>query len=147
MALDLDGFAVFSRIGKHPDIFGTIAVDVKKAARSLLVKHLKAKATILTGIRETRRALGEETFRLVVDGLSDSEVKSALTKLDKHNPELKSGSPSWRREQLGALADGSVEPAQEIAPAKKTPKRLAKAEGAGPKRLNSVAIAATRRRA
>jgi hypothetical protein len=145
MALDLDGFAVFDRIGKHPDVFSTIDIDVKKAARSLIVKHLKAKAIGLTEIRDTRKALGEATFRLVVDGLTDAEVKSVLTKVDKHHPEMKAGSPSWRRQQLGGLANGSIEPTQKLASTKSTPKRIAK-EHAGPKRLNSVAIAATRRR-
>jgi hypothetical protein len=53
---------------------------------------LKAKSVGLDGLREIRRALGENQFGLVVEGLKDAEVKSVVTRLDKHHPDLKNSS-------------------------------------------------------
>jgi hypothetical protein len=38
MALDIDGFAVFRSIGGHPNAFASIATEVAKIARGLVVK-------------------------------------------------------------------------------------------------------------
>jgi len=132
MALDLDGFAVLRAVGSHAVLFADVRADAAKAARALIVKQLKNKTTTLQSARALRRALGDETFALVVDGLKDAEAKSLTTKLDKHHPELKTANPTWRRRHLLALAAGDVEPSAKAVKAKK----VAGSKGAGTKRAS-----------
>jgi hypothetical protein len=136
MPIALDGFEVFQQVGKHADVFAPIRADVDKQARTLVVKCLKAKVVGLEAFREIRKALGDAQFGLLLEGLKDTEVKSVLTRLDKHNPELKRGSASWRRD-LNALADGSAAPHAPPAKAKKAATKKAKAE---PTRLKSEVV-------
>jgi hypothetical protein len=82
MSIALDGFEVFRQLGKHADIFAPVRADVDKQARALVVKCLKAKSVGLDSLREIRRALGENQFGLVVEGLKDAEVKSVVSRLD-----------------------------------------------------------------
>jgi hypothetical protein len=150
MALALDGFKVLRRIGKHADRFGDIAAEVNKAAHALLLKQVKARKTApLKSVRELADILGDGTFALFVDGMSDAEVTAILGKLDKNNPQLAERNPSERRNHLVALADGSAEPMRKPAKAKgrKTKKAAAEiAAAAEPPRLASAAMAAIRRR-
>ncbi|RAI30800.1 hypothetical protein [Rhodoplanes serenus] len=111
MALELDGFAVLHRIGANRAAFEGISSEVAKVARSLLVKLLKDKRTGVDGVRAVRAALGAEPFALIVDGLTDAEIKSTAKRLDKHNPVLIDGDAATVRKLVGALADGSTEPA------------------------------------
>jgi hypothetical protein len=92
---------------------------------------LKAKSVGLDGLREIRRALGENQFGLVVEGLKDAEVKSVVTRLDKHHPDLKNSSIAWRRHHLNSLADGSSAPHAPPVKVKKAVARKAKAEQRG----------------
>jgi hypothetical protein len=124
MSIAIDGFDILQRLGKHADAFAVVRADVDKQARALVVKCLKAKALGFEAIRDIHKALGTEQFGLVVEGLKDAEVKSILTRLDKHHPDLKGGSPSWRRQHLSALADGSSKPRP--APAKAAKKTAGK---------------------
>jgi hypothetical protein len=110
MSIALDGFEVLRQGGKHPNIFALIRPDVDKQARALVVKCLKAKSADLDLVRDIHKALGEEQFRLLVEGLKDAEAKSIVTRLDKHHPDVKGGTAGRRRQHLNALADGSSEP-------------------------------------
>ena len=110
MSIALDGFEVFRGFGKHPEVFAVIRADVDKAARALMVKCLKAKATGIDRLREIRKALGPDQFDLMLESLKDAEVKSILARLDKHHPQLKGGTATWRRQHLKALAEGSADP-------------------------------------
>lgn len=149
MALDIDGFAVMRSIAAHPSIFPDVAADVAKTARALVTKRIKAKASTLTSLRDVRKALGADTFNLILDGLPDPQVKSLVTKFDKHHPDLKASNPQWRRRQLSALAEGSAEPAEKP---KKPPKAraakkaLPKQSKAPPERLDYSSAGATRKR-
>lgn len=134
MPIALDGFDVLRQIGKHPDAFALARADVDKQARALVTKCLKAKSIGYDGVREIHKAIGKEQFGLLVEGLKDAEVKSILTKLDKHRPELKNGTAAWRREHLTALADGSSDPSPPPVKAKKATAKKAKAT---PTRLHS----------
>jgi hypothetical protein len=136
MSIALDGFEVFRQVGKHAGVFAPIRADVDKQARALVVKCLKAKVVGLDAIRDVRAALGKEQFGLLLEGLKDTEVKSVLTRIDKHHPELKGGSAAWRRQHLGALADGSSTPHPLPVKVKKAPAKKSKA----PARLQSEAI-------
>lgn len=112
MALDVDGFAVFRSIGSHPDAFAAIAADVAKTARALVVKQIAHKDMGLKAVRDIRAAVGQEAFGLIMDGMSDAQIKSLAARLDRHNPKLKSSSGAARRLHMLALADGSVQPSE-----------------------------------
>lgn len=137
MPIALDGFEVFQLIGKHARIFAPIRADVDKQARSLIVKCLKAKVVGLAALRDIRKALGGDQFGLIIDGLQDKELQSLLTRLDKHHPQLKQSDADWRRDHLGALADGSAAP--HAAPVK-TRKASTKKAKPGPARLKSEVV-------
>jgi len=110
MTTELDGFAVLERIGAHPDSFIDIKIAVTKAAHDLVVKHLKAKTTILLEIRAVRKILGPIQFGLVLDGMNDATIKSIVTKLDKYHPDIKTSDSRWKRNHLRVLSEGSAEP-------------------------------------
>jgi hypothetical protein len=110
MALEVDGFEVLRSIGDHPSAFSAIPAEAAKAARDLVLKQIKSKASDLTNLRAVQRALGRETVCLILDGVPDSQIKTLLTRLDKNHPELKESDSQWRRRQLIALLDGSAEP-------------------------------------
>jgi hypothetical protein len=137
MSIALDGFEVFRQLGKHADVFAAIRADVDKQARALVVKCLKAKSVGLNDLRDVRKALGQEQFGLVLEGLKDTELKSVLTRLDKHHPDMKTALAGSRRHHLNALADGSATPHAPPAKAKKGSGKKAKAE---PPRLHSEVI-------
>jgi hypothetical protein len=137
MSIALDGFEVFRQVGKHAEAFAPIRADVDKQARALVIKCLKAKSVGVDALRDIREALGQEQFGLVLEGLKDTEVKSILTRLDKHHPDMKEGSTGWRRQHLNALADGSSTP---HAPPVKTKKAASKKAKAEPPRLHSEVI-------
>jgi hypothetical protein len=120
MSIALDSFEVLRRIGKHTDVFKPVRAEVDKAARALVTKCLKAKAVGLGELRGIREALHHEPFELLLEGLKDAEVKSLLTRLDKHFAELKGDSGAVRRRHLLALAACEADPAPPPAkPAKK----------------------------
>src|SRR5262245_40135853 len=147
MALEINGFAVLRSIAAHTAIFSDISADVNKVARALILKKLKSQKEGVKTVRDVRRALSDEAFGLVVDGMTDAEVKTIVGKLDKHHPELKASNALWRRQQLCALADGSVEPTGKIKKAAKTKSsKKAKAPPEEPERLSSSAMAAVRKR-
>ncbi len=132
MALDIDGFAVLHSIAAHPSMFPNAAPEVAKVARTLVIKQVKAKNTGLHSVRDIRKAIGADAFGLIMDGMTDVQVKSLVSKLDKNHPELKSSTSQWRRHQLKALAEGSTEPAPKVPKAKspskqKTKKRVSEA--------------------
>ncbi|MBI1204240.1 MAG: hypothetical protein GC182_17200 [Rhodopseudomonas sp.] len=130
MALDLDAFAVLRAIGAHAALFGDAKADAAKAARALVVKQIKAKGTDLAALRALRKALGEESFALVVDGLKDAELKTLVARVDKENPEAKTASPAWRRRHLMALVTGAAEPAAKAPKAAKAKKPARAKNGA-----------------
>lgn len=111
MALDVDGYSVLGAIAAVPEVFPDIRADIAKTARTLVTKQLKAKSLPLARLRLIRRALGAETFALIVDGMTDAEAKSLVGRFDKHHPELKTASADWYRRRLGGLAD-TEEPAE-----------------------------------
>ena len=132
MSIVIDGFAILAPLGKHADTFAVVRADVDKQARALVVKCLK-KAVGLNGLREIHHALGDEQIGLVIEGLKDAEVKSLLTRLDKHHPDVKNGTVNWRSRHLRALADGSSDPAP-------PPVKAAKKSGGKKAKLGSATI-------
>ncbi|MGA2289333.1 hypothetical protein [Bradyrhizobium sp.] len=139
MSIALDGFDVLRRLGAHAGIFTSIRADVDKAARVLVVKCLKAKSVGIDALRDIQKALGDNSFELVLEGLKDGEVTSLLTRLDQHHPELKlnGAAPAWRRQHLKALAAGTSHPS---APPAKQIKARKKTSIPEPPRLQSEAL-------
>lgn len=149
MALEIDGFAVFRSIGSHRAAFEGLAPDLAKSARTLVVKLIKDKKTELPAIRAIHSALGAEAFGLLTDGMSDAEIKSLGTKLDKHNPMLKQTDPVAQRRLVLALAAGTAEPSEKPKAAPKAPKPPKAKKAAEPKPLDRIAFSsagATRKR-
>jgi hypothetical protein len=59
---------------------------------------------------------------LILDGLTEDQVRSLLAKLDKYHPDLATAGPQWRLHRMRALAHGSVEPAEKTKPRPKPTK-------------------------
>lgn len=110
MALDVDGFQLLQAITARPDAFPDIGAEAARAGRGLVVKQLKAKGLDPAGLRLVRDALGDEAFALVVDGMTDAEVRGVVAKLDRHHPHPRSADSDWLRRHLVDLAI-DVEPA------------------------------------
>lgn len=141
MALDVDGYAILKALAATPDAFPDIRAEVAKTGRALVVKQLKAKTLALPALRRIRDILGGETFALIVDGLTDAEAKGVVTRLDKHHPDLKTGSAEWHRRRLGGLASDD-EPAEKAKAAKAAAPAAEKKPKAG-RALASRPFAAT----
>lgn len=108
MALDVDGYAVLQAIAAAPEAFPDIRTEIPRAARSLVVKQLKARSLRPASLRLIREVLGGEAFALIADGMSEVEVKGVVTRLDPHHPSLKTATPGWHRHRLTALAAGEA---------------------------------------
>ncbi|RVU14121.1 hypothetical protein [Methylobacterium oryzihabitans] len=107
MALEIDGLAVLCAIAESPEAFPAIRSEVTKAARALVVTQLKAKTLTVEGLRKVEAALGPQPLALILDGMKDAEVKSLVTRLDKHHPELKAATPLEHRRRLRELSGGT----------------------------------------
>jgi hypothetical protein len=147
MALEVDGFAVFRSIGAHADAFATIATEVAKSARTLVVKQIAHKDTGLKAVRDIRAAVGPEAFGLITDGMSDTQIKSLAARLDKHNPELRTANGVARRLHVRALADGSAQPSEKQKGASRSAKpKKAPAPPSPANRIQFSSAGATRKR-
>jgi len=131
--LVLDGFAVLRAIAGHADAFSAIDTAVAKAARDLIAKRLKLKSLTVQDVRVVRDAVGEP-FELIIDEMTAANLKSLVTKLDKHHAGLKGSNPETLRRHLRALLNGSVEPADKKAggKAKVSPQQKATATPSTP---------------
>jgi hypothetical protein len=109
---ELDGFAVLRAIGENPEAFSGIDSAVAKAARDLVIKRLKSKALAMDDARAVREAVGHDMFDRIVEDMSAAHLKSIVTKLDKHHPEMKGSSAQWQRQHLQTLLEGTAEPSQ-----------------------------------
>lgn len=124
MAIDIDGYAVLGAIAQKPDVFPAIKGEVSKVARMLVVKQLKERTMSLAGLRNVGETVGFESFDLILDLMTDPEVKSLLGKVDKLNVEAKAAAPQSQRKHVSDLAHKRAEPAaKQSKPAKpKEPK-------------------------
>ena len=126
MALEFDGFDAWRAIAESPDTFAPLRADAAKSARAALVKYVKTRTLGIPDLRAVRKALRKDLFRLLVDGMKDAEVKTLVTRLDKHHPELKTGDAAWRRQHFLMLVKGDVEPAAKPEKPVKKPKAARK---------------------
>lgn len=135
MTLNLDGFAVLAVIAANPHLFSDVTSDAAKVARNLVIKELKSGEPDLLRLREVRKALGRSNFLMVLEAMTDPEVKSLATKYDKHRQEIKASDAAWRRAHLSDLADGRVDAAIKPPP-KPRAKAKPKAKAAKPRVLD-----------
>lgn len=110
MAIDIDGYAVLGAIAHKPELFPAVKGEVSKVARTLVVKQLKDKGTSIAALRSVGTAIGSDSFDLIVDLMTDAEVKALLGKVDKLNAEAKSYAPPIQRKHVSDLAHGRAEP-------------------------------------
>jgi len=143
MLLEVDGFAVLRTIGTNHAAFPAIAGDAAKAARALVLKQITHKSTGVQAVRSIRAALGEDVFTLIVDGMSNAQIKSLATRLDKHGTAGKAGHGAARLHIL-ALAAGTAEAAAQ--PPSRTPKasRTRKPAPTPPARIHYESAGAVR---
>jgi hypothetical protein len=148
MALDIDGFAVLGAIAANRASFPSIASEASKIARSLVVKQLRSKDTSLNLIRNMHGVLGAKAFNLILEGVTDDQIKSLVVKVDKYNPDLKTATAQWRLQRMQALADSSADPTERAKTASKMrPDEKPKVEAAvAPERLAFRSAGAKRRR-
>ena len=147
MVLEIDGFGVFRSISSHRAAFAGITADLAKVARTLVVKLIKDQRTELAALRDIRTALGSDTFKLITDGMPDSQIKSVATTLDKHNIELKASEAASQRRHFLALADGSIEPMEgSKAPQKAKAAKKPRAPPTSLERISFRSAGATRKR-
>ncbi|MGY2053012.1 hypothetical protein [Methylobacterium sp. JK268] len=106
MALEIDGLAILCAIAEAPEAFPAIRADVAKAARILATKQLKARDMTLEGLRQMQAALGSQPLALLVEGLSDAEVRGLAARFDPHNAGLRTAGPVAQRRRFLALAAG-----------------------------------------
>lgn len=148
MSLDIDGYAVLRVIGSQPRLFANVSLEARKAAKALVVKQLKASADV-EDLRGVRKAVGDNNLSLLIDSMTDAELKSLASRFDKYHPELKTFTPTRRRQHLDALARGGVQPMERPKKAKAAPsKRVSKTRSKSAKSpgLVSKAMAAVRKR-
>jgi hypothetical protein len=146
MALDVDGFALLRTIGVHPHLFKVITADVVKAARTLVARQIVHKGTGLKAVRDIRAAIGPEAFSLIVDGLTDAQIRSLTSRLDKHASRAQVAGGTARLHVL-ALAEGSAQPAEQLQAATRTARqRKAPAPPSPPTRIFYTSAGATRKR-
>jgi len=112
-----DPYAVLRAIGEHPEAFAEIDAAVAKAARDLILKQLKSQSLTIEDARVIRDAVGPDGFDAIIEGLPAAGLKSIITKLDKHHPELKGSNSAWQRQHLRVLLGGTAEPTQKAAKA------------------------------
>jgi hypothetical protein len=144
--LEVNGFEILRTIGVHAHVFKLISADVTKAARALVIRQIAHKSTGLKTVRDIRAAVGPEAFSLVVDGMSDAQIRSLTLKLDRHAATAKAADGTARRHII-ALADGSAQPSEQPADGTK-PVRTKKvpAPPSPPPRVHYVSAGATRKR-
>lgn len=133
MPIDIDGYDVLGAISRQRQAFPAIRDEASKAARSLVVKQLKAATLTLEILKVITSAIGFDSLELILDMMPDSEIKSLLGKMDKFNTEAKTSTPRMQRKQILDLAKGQASPISEpvtVKPAK-TP-RQPKTAGASP---------------
>ena len=118
MPMDIDGFAVLGAIGRQPDAFPAVQAEAGKVARALVAKQLKDKGLTVTGLKAIAQAIDLEAFDLIVDAMSDAEVKALLGKVDKLNGEAKSAAAMVQRSRVADLARGTAAPVEKAVSSK-----------------------------
>jgi hypothetical protein len=110
MSTTINGAEILRTIGSNASAFSNAAVEIQKAALSIVAAQLKAKSLDCAGLSGLGQILGLSTFELVLDNLPDKTVAVLAKKLDPHHPDGKTASPSWNRKHLCALAAGETRP-------------------------------------
>ncbi len=147
-AVIFDAGAVFGALTNNKNAFASIEADLRKQARQLLEKGMKAKSFGLNEMRELGETLGASQLALCLDAFAMGTVQSVVKKLDPHNVACKGAKggidAEWARRRILELARGS-EPAEKpvaldkLLPVKmRTPEHVAGAlKTLGPERFRA----------
>lgn len=119
MPIEIDGFAVLGAIARHPQVFAALKPEAIKTAKGFVSKQLKDKALTCDALMAIATAIETEAFDLIVDTMSDAEVKALLVKVDKLNAAIKAAPVPDQRKLLADLARGEARPAAKIVAAGK----------------------------
>jgi hypothetical protein len=125
MSTNINGFQVLGAIAKNADVFEGISADATKAAKTLILKLMKAKSTNLARLREICSALGFASFGLIADELTGTHITTLLTRLDRYRASNDTETVLQRRQHFYALANSTVEPAPKPASANKAASKVA----------------------
>lgn len=111
MPLDIDGYAVLGAIARKPDAFPAIKNDVSKISRTLVVKQLKEKSLSLDMARDVVAAIGDDAFDMILEPMTDAEIKALLSKIDKFDVDTRKESAQIQRKHISQLVKGEKAPA------------------------------------
>jgi hypothetical protein len=142
--LEVDGFAILHSIGARPDIFAALARDIARTARTLVIRQIVHKSTGLEAVRSIHAAVGPEAFRLIMDGMSDTQIKSLALRLDRYAPQARAEDGTARTHVL-ALVEGALQPSEKQGTATRVMRPKKKAP-APPPRVHYISAGATRKR-
>lgn len=140
MQLDVDGLALLKAIAQTPGAFPDIREEAAKVARALVVRQLKVKTFPLSGVQQIYGILGHAAFTLVIDGLTESEARTLVSRFDPFHPDGKTAPSHWLRRQIVALAGGAAPCARGV-PAK-APRAPPRAKAPVPRAIGSAAFGA-----
>jgi hypothetical protein len=73
-------------------------------------KKLTAASIKLGTARELRHEIGESSFKIIVNNMTEKMVATLARRLDRDHPELTTASTDWIRDHIAALAAGTSEP-------------------------------------
>ncbi|MEO1192867.1 MAG: hypothetical protein AAFY02_13985 [Pseudomonadota bacterium] len=110
MPLELNGAQVLQTVLDKPHAFPVIHGELSRLAQSLMMKQLRQRSLGIEGLRAVETALGRETMLLVIDAMSDAEVKSLVVRMDPHYEGLRDADPAWQRGHLLQLSEGERDP-------------------------------------
>lgn len=145
MPIEIDGYAVLGAIARHPKVFAALRPEVIKTARSFVSKQLKDKALTHDVLVAIATALGAEALDLILDTLSDAEIKALLGKVDKLNAAIKTSPAPEQRKLLADLAHGDTRPAAKSTAPGKPPAPAREARPTVERSGNSKAMRAKKR--
>ena len=89
----IDGFSLLKAVGQYPELFSSLAADARKAALAISKKFLKGKGIGLEELKSFQRAVGGQTFALILEELNDKELRTLTKKIDKYYPNLADEKP------------------------------------------------------
>ena len=110
MPIDVDGASILATIAREPQLFAVVRDQASVIARNLVSKQLKDKSTHYDVLRMIAQSIGHRDFAVILDNMSDAEIKSVLKRVDGSNVSPMTDAAQWRRARLLALGTGLETP-------------------------------------
>jgi hypothetical protein len=138
MSTTIDGFEILKTIGQSAKLFEDLRSEVNKLALTLIKKKLKSKNMNLLDFKNLESNLENDTLSLIIDSLTETELKSLTKKLDPYLPALSNARAPALRPHLRALAAAQANPSPKPAKAKKISSSKASSADKKPKAANKT---------